>query len=131
MTDAEVRERNVQTVEAMYQAERDRDLSAWAPLWSPHGRQTFPTLGAQATVEGIDALLHVTQEKFTTRPPYGIRATVDPLHDPSRVFVRLDLDYPGQAPICLWCLFHFDDDGLIAEVEEIFDRGPAEPSAQS
>jgi hypothetical protein len=27
--------------------------------------------------------------------------------------------------IHLWCLFHFDAEGLVTEVEEIFDRGSA------
>ncbi|HEY3339782.1 MAG TPA: nuclear transport factor 2 family protein [Propionicimonas sp.] len=123
MTDEDVRIRNVNAVEAMYQAERDRDLGVWAALWSSSGRQTFPTMGADATVTGLAALRDVTREKFATRPPYGIDAAVDALVDPTLVLARLRLDYPGNPPIYLWCLFHFDDQGLITEVEEIFDRG--------
>jgi hypothetical protein len=123
MSDNEVRNRNVNAVQAMYQAERDRDLSAWEALWSTAGRQTFPTLGEDATVAGLPALREVTREKFATRPPYGIDATVDALMDETLVLARLRLDYPGNPPTFLWCLFHFDEQGLIEEVEEIFDRG--------
>lgn len=125
MSGEEIRQRNVRAVEAMYQAERDRDLGAWAALWSAEGRQTFPTLGSEATVSGLDTLRSVTAEKFATRPPYGIHVTVDPFDDPTLVLARLALDFPDIPPIHLWCLFHFDDEGLIEEVEEIFDRGPS------
>jgi hypothetical protein len=82
-------------------------------------------MGDVATVVGLPTLREVTSEKFATRPPYGIDATVNALVDPALVLARLRLDYPGSPPIFLWCLFHFDDQGLIEEVEEIFDRGPA------
>ena len=114
---------NARTVDRLYQSERDRDLALWVTFWHPQGRQTFPTLGADATVEGITHLEAVTREKFDVRPPYGIEAVIDPLMDPSLVLARLALDFPEQPRIQLWCLFHFDADGLIVEVEEIFDRG--------
>jgi hypothetical protein len=114
---------NARTVERFYQSERDRDISVWVTFWHAHGRQTFPTLGESATVAGIAALEAVTREKFEVRPPYGITAVIDPLADPRMVLARLALDFAGQPLVHLWCLFHFDDDGLIVEVEEIFDRG--------
>jgi len=116
---------NARTVARFYQSERDRDLSLWVTFWRRDGRQTFPTLGPDATVAGIASLASVTKEKFTVRPPYGIEAVVDPLADPRLVLARLALDFPEQPLVHLWCLFHFDTDGLIVEVEEIFDRGPA------
>ena len=120
---AKVGEANAKTVERFYQSERDRDLAKWVAFWHPDGRQTFPTLGAEATVAGIAELEAVTREKFEVRPPYGIEAVVEPLADPRMVLARLALDYPGKPLIHLWCLFHFDSDGLVLEVEEIFDRG--------
>jgi hypothetical protein len=114
---------NARTVERFYQSERDRDLPVWVTFWHPDGRQTFPTLGLDATVAGIEALEAVTKEKFATRPPYGIAAVVDPLADPRMVLARLALDFPDQPLVHLWCLFHFDDEGYVVEVEEIFDRG--------
>jgi hypothetical protein len=114
---------NARTVERFYQSERDRDLPLWVTFWHPDGRQTFPTLGPEATVSGIAELEAVTKEKFEVRPPYGIVAVIDPLADPLMVLARLALDYPEQPLIHLWCLFHFDTSGLVNEVEEIFDRG--------
>jgi hypothetical protein len=114
---------NARTVERFYQSERDRDLPLWVTFWHPDGRQTFPTLGPEATVSGIAELEAVTKEKFDVRPPYGIVAVIDPLADPLMVLARLALDYPEQPLIHLWCLFHFDESGLVIEVEEIFDRG--------
>jgi hypothetical protein len=114
---------NALTVERFYQSERDRDLSLWVTFWHPEGRQTFPTLGPEATVSGIAQLEAITKEKFEVRPPYGIGAVIDPLADPLKVLARLALDYPQQPLIHLWCLFHFDAAGLVIEVEEIFDRG--------
>jgi hypothetical protein len=116
---------NARTVERFYQSERDRDLSLWVTFWHPDGRQTFPTLGPDATVAGIANLEAVTKQKFEVRPQYGIDALVDALADPRMVLARLALDYPQQPLIHLWCLFHFDAEGLVTEVEEIFDRGSA------
>lgn len=114
---------NARTVERFYQSERDRDLPLWVTFWHPDGRQTFPTLGPDATVAGIASLKAITKEKFEGRPPYGIDAVVDPLADPLKVLARLALDFPQKPLIHLWCLFHFDSQGLVVEVEEIFDRG--------
>lgn len=116
---------NAQTVERFYESERDRDLARWSTFWHADGRQTFPTLGDGATVAGIESLEAVTREKFAVRPPYGIHAEVNALDDPRLVLARLTLDFVDQPLVYLWCLFHFDDDGLVVEVEEIFDRGPA------
>jgi len=121
----DTRDRNVATVERFYQAERERDLPTWVALWRSDGRQTFPTLGSEAIVAGIEQLEAVTKEKFDTRPIYGIDARIDSFSDPSKVFAALDLDFPGRPITTIWCIFHFDDAGLVAEVEEIFDRGPA------
>jgi hypothetical protein len=122
----QARTANARTVERFYQSERDRDLSLWVTFWHPDGRQTFPTLGPEATVAGIANLEAVTKKKFEVRPPYGIDARVDSLADPRMVLARLALDFPQQSLIHLWCLFHFDADGLVTEVEEIFDRGAAD-----
>jgi hypothetical protein len=119
----DVSERNVATVERFYQSERDRDLPTWVSFWHRDGRQTFPTLGTEAEVSGIAALEAVTRDKFDTRPPYGIAATIEAFADPAKVFASLDLDFPGQPVTTIWCIFHFDDAGLVTEVEEIFDRG--------
>lgn len=118
-------DRNVSAVRRFYQSERDRDLDTWTTFWHPEGRQTFPAMGAEATVAGIAALREVTRGKFETRPPYGIRDRVEAFADPSRVFVHLDLDFPGAEPFPIWCIFHFDEDGRVVEVEEMVDTGAA------
>jgi ketosteroid isomerase-like protein len=133
MTDQDIRERNTATVHRFYQTERDRDLAAWTSLWHADGRQTFPTMGPDATVAGIAALTEVTRGKFETRPPYGIHDRVAAFADPSRVFVHLDLEFPGRPVFPIWCVFHFDDAGLVTEVEEMVDTGAASaaPSAET
>lgn len=127
METEQIRARNVDTVRRFYQSERDRDLETWASLWHSTGRQTFPAMGPDATVSGIDALRAVTRGKFDTRPPYGIRDAIAAFDDPSRVFVHLDLDFPGAPGFPIWCVFHFDADGLVTEVEEMVDTGAAVP----
>lgn len=118
-----VRARNVASVEAMYESERVRDLDAWASLWHPEGRQTFP-FAPGAAVEGIERLTDTTRRKFADRPPYAIKAVIEPFEDPARVLARLRLETPEAERITdIWCVFHFDDAGLILEVEEMLDTG--------
>jgi len=127
----DVQARNVATVERFYQSERDRNLPAWVALWRADGKQTFPTFGPEATVSGIDALEAVTREKFETRPPYGIAAEIDAFADPTKVLARLGLDFPGQSLVVIWCLFVFDEDGLVGEVLEMVDRGALTMSSEA
>ena len=127
----DIRERNLRAVEALYESERTRDLSAWVPLWHPDGRQTFP-FAPDSTVVGIDRLAEVTRRKFEVRPPYEIHVVAEPLVNPDRVLARLQLVCPGYIPETaeIWCMFHFDDAGLITEVEEMLDTasGPEFPT---
>jgi hypothetical protein len=127
---AVIRARNVATVEALYESERARDLSAWVPLWHPAGRQTFP-FAPGWTVTGIERLAEVTRRKFDIRPSYEIHVHTEPFDDPGRVLARVHLVCPGYEPPTadLWCIFHFDSDGLIVEVEEMLDTasGPEFP----
>jgi hypothetical protein len=120
---AVVRARNLAAVEALYASERARDLAAWVVLWHPEGRQTFP-FAPSWTVAGIEQLAKVTR-------PYEIHVHAEPFDDPGRVLARLHLVCPGYEPptVDLWCIFHFDRDGLIVEVEEMLDRasGPDFP----
>ncbi|GAB2586238.1 nuclear transport factor 2 family protein [Microlunatus antarcticus] len=122
-----VRDRNVAAVEAMYESERVRDLTAWTSLWHPEGRQTFPFAQA-ATVEGIEQLTETTRHKFESRPPYAIHVVTEPFEDPARVLARLRLETPqGQLLAVIWCVFHLDKAGLIVEVEEMLDTASATP----
>ena len=119
------RNRNLATVEAMYESERTRDLNAWASLWHPDGRQTFP-FAPSRVVEGIKELTETTRRKFEVRPPYRINVETEPFEDPARVLARLRLETPESERITdIWCVFHFDEAGLILEVEEMLDTGGA------
>jgi hypothetical protein len=73
----------------------------------------------------------LTQRKFEIRPPYGMELTVEPLADPNLVLARLRLILENSVvpSLDLWCMFHFDANGLITEVEEILDAsaGPIFP----
>lgn len=124
--------RNLETVEAFYESERRRDLRSWVQFWHPAGRQTFP-FAPEATVSGIGELEKVTARKFEVRPPYEIRTRLEPFADPDRVLARLHLvfDNPEQVgETHIWCIFHFDPDGRVLEVEEMLDTasGPSVPT---
>lgn len=119
-----VRTHNAATVEAFYQSERDRDLATWVRFWHVDGRQTFP-FAASETVSGVRALEAVTKEKFDTRPPYEIHTAIESFADARRVLARLRLVFAGKADTHIWCIFHFDDDGLVVEVEEMLDTASA------
>jgi len=110
----------------MYDAERRRDIKAWAALWHEEGRQTFP-FSPTATVAGRDQMVAATQRKFNLRPPYEIRVVTEPFANPYRVLARLHLIVPDGEPseVCIWCIFHFDHDGMITEVEEMLDTAAA------
>ena len=122
----EIRSRNVSAVEAFYDAERRRDVEDWGKLWRLDGRQTFFLARDVPPVVGRDELIRVTQRKFEVRPPYGIGLITEALADPSRVLARLHLTF-GETirPVDLWCMFTFDDAGLILEIEEIVDTAHA------
>ena len=134
MTDREqstVSAANERSVHAMYEAERRRDIEAWAALWHAEGRQTFP-FAPSHTVAGRDQLIAATQRKFDVRPPCEIRVVVEPFADPHRILARLHLIVPGSAPseVRIWCIFHFDEDGMITEVEEMLDTATAPDTPQ-
>jgi ketosteroid isomerase-like protein len=117
---------NERSVHDIYDAERRRDIEAWAALWHEEGRQTFP-FSPTTTVAGRDRVVAVTQRKFDVRPPYEIRVVTEPFADPHRILARLHLIVPGGPPseVHIWCIFHFDDAGMITEVEEMLDTAAA------
>ena len=88
----EVGTANARTVERFYQSERDRDLSLWVTFWHPDGRQTFPTLGEDATVSGIAQLQAVTRRSSRCDRPTASTPSWSHLRTPrwcSRGFTRL------------------------------------------
>ena len=122
----EIRRRNVATVEALYDAERRRNLEDWARLWHTEGRQSFYLSKDVPPVLGREALVRATRRKFEVRPPYGIDVATEPFADASRVLARLHLTFgEGIRPIDIWCIFTFDDTGLILEIEEMVDTAKA------
>jgi len=126
-----IRSRNAGRVVGLYEAEQQRDIEKWAALWAENGRHTFWLSTPTASIIGRDSLVAATQHKFDVRPPYRIDVTAEPLADPARVLARLHLtlDFAQERVVDIWCLFHFDDDGLITEIEEIVDtaNSPAFP----
>jgi hypothetical protein len=127
MNDKDISARNVANVEALYEADRRRDIDAFAALWAEDGRQTFWLASKPPPLVGRDALVAATRRKFEVRPPYGIAVKTEPLADPYRVLARLQLTDIGHigGTVDLWCLFHFNTDGLITEIEEILDTADA------
>nr|WP_240898437.1 nuclear transport factor 2 family protein [Agromyces luteolus] len=118
--------RNEAAVLSLYDAEQRRDITAWEPLWSESGRHTFRFAAPVEPVVGLEALVEATKAKFAERPPYEIHVRTDRLADPTRILARLGL---GEATasgrrVEIWCLFRFDADGLIVEIEEIGDTAP-------
>ena len=121
--------RNADAIRKMYQAERDRDIDAWAALWSPEGKQTF-AFGGPEPVEGIEALRASTTDKFATRGPVTIADTVYATLDPHVVFAIANVSIvfdPANTPFVaqLWCRFEFDDQGRILVHEEVLDTAMA------
>jgi hypothetical protein len=131
MDELEVRARNTQTVTNFYDSERTRDLLKWESFWHEGGRQRLWLSSYPEPVVGRSTLVQLTRRKFEVRPPYGMELRVEPLADPKRVLARLRLilDNSVVPKLDLWCMFHFDADGLITELEEIFDAsaGPVFP----
>jgi hypothetical protein len=126
MTDDEIRRRNVAAVEALYDADRRRHIDDWARLWHPDGRQSFYLSTDTPPVVGRAELVRVTRRKFEVRPPYGIGVVAEPFADPSRVLARLHLTFGENIrPLDIWCIFTFDDAGLILEIEEMVDTANA------
>ena len=126
VTEDQTRQRNMAAVEALYDAERRRDIEDWARLWHPDGRQTFFLSTDVPPVIGREALVHATRRKFEVRPPFGIEVVVQPFADPRQALARLHLTFgAGIRPIDLWCIFTFDEQSLILEVEEMLDTANA------
>jgi hypothetical protein len=123
MTATTEQARNVASVEALYEAERQRDIDAWSALWAEDGRHTFWFAAPTPPVVGRDLLVATTRRKFEVRPPYGIELVTEPLADPSKVLARLHLTGVGleARAVDIWCLVHFGHSGLITEIEEILD----------
>jgi hypothetical protein len=122
VTSDEIWRRNVAAVEALYDADRRRNIDDWARLWHPEGRHSFRLSIDVPPVVGREALVRTTRRKFEVRPPYGIGVVTMPFADPRRVLAQLHLTFgAGIRPIDLWCIFTFDDDGLILEIEEMLD----------
>jgi hypothetical protein len=122
-----VAERNLRSVDAFYEADRRRDIESWAAFWNERGRHSFCFNTPTEPIEGRDELVRVTRRKFAERPPYSIHVVTRALADPSQVLARLRLtpdanDGDDSATIHVWCLFHFDDAGLITEIEELADN---------
>lgn len=116
---------NAATVDAFYESERQRDIESWVRFWHEDGRHVFPGV-PEAEVRGLRALRRTTEAKFADRPPYEIRTTIASFEDADHVFARLHLtsDSPEFEEAHLWCIFHFDEDGLIYEVEEMVGSLP-------
>jgi ketosteroid isomerase-like protein len=120
------RERNADAVRRHYQCNEDRDLEAWAALWNPNGRSTFPACNFLDPIVGITDLKESTAPKYATRGRVGRRVEILPLTDPTKVLARVRLSIevaPGEVPFDseIWVLFTFDEDGLILEHAEMFD----------
>jgi ketosteroid isomerase-like protein len=127
----EISERNARTVQAFYESERTRDIVKWESFWHEDGRITLRFSGDPAPTVGRAALVELTRRKFEVRPPYDMEVNVEPLADPGLVLARnrLHLKNSVVSTLDLWCMFHFDRDGLVTEVEEIADgsAGPVFP----
>lgn len=123
---SEVSQRNERSVQALFEAERQRDIGAWASLWAERGRHTFWLANPQEPIVGRELLIGTTAAKFRERPSYEIGLLTERLADPRQILARLRLTSSalGDAVVHIWCLFHFDDDGLIVENEEIVDTAP-------
>ena len=123
-----VADRNTRTVEAFYQAEIDSDLATWTNFWHPDAALSFWLNEMKEAIHGRDTLVELEAEKFDRIH------RVQVLDGGHRRPARRRHDGPGTAAdpprshslvaFHYWLLFHFDDAGLIVELEEIADTRP-------
>ena len=127
MTDTQ--DRNEHSVHSFYDAEQRRDIEAWATFWHQDGRQSFWLASKRAPVVGRDALVAETREKFATRPPYTTTVATERFADESRILARLHLTSSAlpDLDVHIWCIFQFDDAGLVVEIEEMTDTAITKP----
>ncbi|GAA1056892.1 hypothetical protein GCM10017608_10920 [Agromyces luteolus] len=122
-------DRNKRTVEAFYQAEVNRDLETWTSFWHPDGVLSFWLNEMKEAIHGRDTLVQLEAAKFAqlAENRFEMEVTADPLADESKVLARLRIwpeADPRSAAFHYWLLFHFDDAGLVEELEEIADTRP-------
>lgn len=120
--------RNIETIRRLFACERRKDLEAWASLWAPSGRQTFPWLAGDADIVGLPALVAAATHKFATRSEVTIEDEVMAMADPHSVFATVKVsmriaDLDRRLDVALWARFIFDDAGRILEFQEVFDSG--------
>jgi ketosteroid isomerase-like protein len=118
--------RNIEMVHAFYECERKGDLEGWSALWHPEGSQTFPWGDGSNNVIGLDALRASTARKFQTRSNVSIAEQLFAMADPRWVFAitRVSVHFTDLGRTLnaeLWCRFHFDEQGLLLEHQEVLD----------
>ena len=117
---------NERSVHDMYDAERRRDIEAWAALWHEEGRQTFP-FSPTTTVAGRTGWSRSPNVSSMSGHPTKSESLPSPLPTLTASWPAFTSSCRAAPPseVHIWCIFHFDDAGMITEVEEMLDTAAA------
>ncbi|WP_415854164.1 nuclear transport factor 2 family protein [Sinomonas sp. G460-2] len=111
-------------IAAMYDYERTQQIEPWADLWADDARVTFPldSEPGSRTVEGKEAIVPWTRNKFVERASTDIDARLEAVAGAPRVIAHLDvfLHFENGLGIGgpLVAIFTFDEDGKVVLMEE-------------
>lgn len=112
------------TVAALFQAERTKDLQTWGDQWATDARVTFPLdkNPGERAIEGKEAIVAWTAQKFLDRAHTGIDALIEALDSGNRVIAHsnVSLRFTNGSQIAgpLVMAFTFDADGKVLLMEE-------------
>ena len=120
--------RYTEAVERLYDLEQRQQLDEWSALWAENVVVSFPLAVDPETsrIRGKSNLVELTRRKFEDRDKVVIDLRVESLADERRVLAHLDatIDFASgeRLELPLLCLFTFDQDGLIAAMDEYLNE---------
>ena len=118
---------NIESIAALFEAEREKNLSTWSSYWSEDARVTFgfdPERPSSDLV-GKETIVSETSEKFKVRRHSVIDAQIDSIGTGDEVLARVDVtiefenDQKIKGPIVM--IFSFDSEGKISQLIEYFN----------
>jgi ketosteroid isomerase-like protein len=115
-------------VTRLYELEMAKELDAWMAMWDASYVITFPFAShpPMAPIRGLETLRDLTRQKFVDRLHVELGVRVEPLDDPLRALVHLDVAHTmadeSVLRLPLLCLFTFNAEGRIVAMEEFFNQ---------
>jgi ketosteroid isomerase-like protein len=118
----------VALVTRLYELEMAKELDAWMAMWDASYVITFPFASnpPMVPIRGLETLRDITRQKFIDRLHVELGVRVEPLDDPLRALVHLDVAHTmadgSVLRLPLLCLFTFNAEGRIVALEEFFNQ---------